>query len=84
MFDSSFRWCIRKTYISLILKGYTISTKNSLSPVKGAETDYLRRFFERVKTSQVFKEEYNLYTNERTGNLTGFYVVLELKETIRK
>ena len=68
----------------LILKGYTISTKNSLSPVKGAETDYLRRFFERVKTSQVFKEEYNLYTNERTGNLTGFYVVLELKETIRK
>lgn len=68
----------------LIIKGYTISTKNTLSPVKGAETDYLRRFFENVKNSKVFKENYRLYTNERTGNLTGFYVILELNEIIRK
>lgn len=68
----------------LILKGYTLSTPNSLKPAKGAETDYLRKFFDRVQNSGIFAKEYYLYTNEKTENLTGFYVILKLKETIRK
>ena len=68
----------------LIIKGYTLSTPNSLKPAKGAETDYLRKFFDRVQNSGIFAKEYHLYTNEKTENLTGFYVILKLKETIRK
>jgi hypothetical protein len=68
----------------LIIKGYTLSTPNTLKPVKGAQTDYLRKFFEQVRNSKLFKEKYYLYTNEKVENLTGFYVILELQESIRK
>ena len=70
----------------LILKGYTISVKNTLRPVKGAYPDvnYLRQFRNALKDSKVFKAESRLYTNKTTGNLTGFDIILELQETLRK
>ena len=70
----------------LILKGYTISVKNTLKPVKGAAADvnYLRQFRNALKNNPVFKEESHLYTNKTSGNLTGFDIILELKETLRK
>lgn len=71
----------------LILKGYTISVKNTLKPVKGANADvvkYLRQFRNALKNSTVFKAESRLYTNKTSGNLTGFDLILELQETLRK
>ena len=70
----------------LLLKGYTISVKNTLEPVKGSPVheNYLRKFRENLKNSAVFKEESRLDKNTESGNLTSFEIVLELKETIRK
>ena len=70
----------------LLLKGYTISVKNTLEPVKGSlvHENYLRKFRESLKNSAVFKEESRLDKNTESGNLTSFEIVLELKETIRK
>ena len=68
----------------LILKGYTTSAKNTLNPQRDSSVDYLRKFFAKLKDNDIFKPEYRLYTNEKVGNLTGFYIILELKETIRK
>ena len=70
----------------LLLKGYTISVKNTLEPVKGSPVheNYLRKFRESLKNSAVFKEESRLDKNTESGNLTSFEIVLELKETIRK
>ena len=69
----------------LLLKGYTISARNTLSPKAGRdEENYLRKFRDALKTSSVFKEESRLYTNRETGNLTAFYIILDLKETLRK
>lgn len=68
----------------IILKGYAIDVKNSLNPVKGMEQNYLRQFRNALKNSEIFKEESRLYTNNVSGNLNGFDIVLELKETLRK
>ena len=63
-----------------------ISVKNTLRPVKGAYSDvnYLRQFRNALKDSKVFKADSRLYTNKTTGNLTGFDIILELQETLRK
>ena len=68
----------------LILKGYTISARNTRNPQSDSSVDYLRKFFATLQNSEIFKPEYRLYTNQKAGNLTGFYIILELKETIRK
>ena len=70
----------------IILKGYTISVRNSLDPRKNASVheNYLRKFRDALKNNPVFKEESRLDTNKESGNLTGFDIVLELKETLRK
>ena len=69
----------------IILKGYAINVKNTLAPAAGSNApDYLRQFRDALKTSEVFKEESRLYTNNSSGNLNGFDIVLELKDTLRK
>ena len=74
----------------IVLKGYAIGVKNTLNPQKGGivQQDYLRQFRTALKNSEVFKEENRLYTNTNnynmSGNLNGFDIVLELKETLRK
>ena len=70
----------------IILKGYTISVRNTLNPVKNTSVreNYLRHFRDALKNNPVFKEESFLYANKESGNLTGFDIVLELKETLRK
>ena len=70
----------------IILKGYTISVRNTLDPGKGGTVheNYLRKFRDALKNNPVFKEESRLDTNKESGNLTGFDIVLELKETLRK
>ena len=69
----------------ILLKGYTISARNTLTPKPGArEENYLRKFRDALKNSPVFKEESRLYENRETENLTEFNIILELKETLRK
>ena len=69
----------------LLLRGYTISARNTLAPKAGRmEENYLRKFRNALKNNPIFKEESRLDKNSETENLTEFNIILELKETLRK
>lgn len=70
----------------LILKGYTISVQNTLNPDKKRiqERNWLREFRNNLEKSPIFNGQGKLYENRESGNLTGFYIILELKEPLRK
>lgn len=69
-----------------ILKGYIISVKNTLTPSRNQNSSegYLNNFLIALKKSQYFTNNYKLVDKTESGNLTGFHIILELKEPIRK
>ena len=70
----------------LVLRGYAVSVRNTAAPEKGRiqERNWLREFRQNIEKSPLFNGQGKLYENRESGNLTGFYIVLELKEPLRK
>ena len=78
----------QKTIKHLILKGYSLSVTNNLKPDKRnlRSEDWLFRFRQEVQKSGKFEGEGRLYTNDedRKTGLTGFYIILTLKNPLDK